>query len=351
MKNIHVLQTDQPSRLVLRDVDNKLILHTPITQWHGKSQNIYITNSEEIKDGDWYYDLNLNKIKKALEVESDRIYYTRYHCTIPINAKKIILTTDQKLIKDGVQAIDDEFLQWFVQNSSCEWISVENHVVGSGFTHIGKTPSKKERLRGCYDNGEQITGKWEDCYKYKIIIPSKEQTQLVSSNEDIIPDYSQPKSHLESILEKLDKEEEPKQEYPTCGCGSNWFNITAKNKPFCFKCGKGTKQETLEEAAETYSENWEDITGLDYENCVPSEINKIDFKAGAKWQQENLGLNITNVREYIINYTNWLSEQNLMICEGINGYTFRSSMIGGKKYSADELYDKFFSEYKKNNLT
>ena len=46
------------------------------------------------------------------------------------------------------------------------------------------------------------------------------------------------------------------------------------------------KQETLEEAAEKYSENWEEITGLDYENVVPSEVNKLDFINGAKWQQE-----------------------------------------------------------------
>ena len=40
----------------------------------------------------------------------------------------------------------------------------------------------------------------------------------------------------------------------------------------------------LEEAAEKYSENWEEITGLDYENTVPSEVNKLDFINGAKWQ-------------------------------------------------------------------
>ena len=49
---------------------------------------------------------------------------------------------------------------------------------------------------------------------------------------------------------------------------------------------KQPKQETLEEAAEKYSENWEEITGLDYENTVPSEVNKLDFINGAKWQQE-----------------------------------------------------------------
>jgi hypothetical protein len=64
------------------------------------------------------------------------------------NAKKIILTTDQDLIKDGVQAIDDEFLQWFVKNPSCESVKVDL------------------LKRGIYDE-----------YKYKIIIPKEEPKQ------------------------------------------------------------------------------------------------------------------------------------------------------------------------------
>jgi hypothetical protein len=51
MKNIHVLPTDKPSKLVLRNADNKLVRHTPITKWHSVNQHIYITNDEEIKDG------------------------------------------------------------------------------------------------------------------------------------------------------------------------------------------------------------------------------------------------------------------------------------------------------------
>lgn len=70
-----------------------------------------------------------------------------------------------------------------------------------------------------------------------------------------------------------------------------------------------------------------------------SKENKNSNKA------ENSALNIADVRQCIINYTNWLSKQNLMICEGVDGYKFRSSMIGGKKYTAEELYDKFVSEY------
>jgi hypothetical protein len=41
--------------------------------------------------------------------------------------QKIILTTDQELIKDGVQAIDDEFLEWFVKNPSCESVEVDKN--------------------------------------------------------------------------------------------------------------------------------------------------------------------------------------------------------------------------------
>jgi hypothetical protein len=40
--------------------------------------------------------------------------------------RKIILTTDQDLIKDGVQPIDDEFLEFIVKNPSCESIEVES---------------------------------------------------------------------------------------------------------------------------------------------------------------------------------------------------------------------------------
>jgi hypothetical protein len=39
--------------------------------------------------------------------------------------KKIILATDTKLIADGVQAIDDDFLEWFIKNPTCEEIETK----------------------------------------------------------------------------------------------------------------------------------------------------------------------------------------------------------------------------------
>jgi hypothetical protein len=62
---------------------------------------------------------------------------------------------------------------------------------------------------------------------------------------------------------------------------------------------------------------------------------------------ENLYLGNADVRKLAIDYTNWLANQNINICEGVDGYHFRSSMLGGKRYSAEELYDKFISEYDK----
>jgi hypothetical protein len=155
MKNIHVLPTDKPSRLWM-DSDNNLNLHIiPTTLF--KMQNIYITSDEEIKD---YWFLN---------TLSNEIGFTKGSIGIQKNAKKIILTTDQDLIKDGVQSIDDEFLEWFVKNPSCEEVKVEN---------VYKTAS--------INFGNQFN-------YYKIIIPKEE------------PDYTallQPVGTIQETLEE-----------------------------------------------------------------------------------------------------------------------------------------------------
>ena len=124
MKNIHVLPTDKPSRLVyVENATNKYqLFNCPNNEY--KSLNIYITSDEEIKEGDWVF--NSYKVEFAPQV-----YEMPPH---PIGewwdkeelstTKKIILTTDQDLIKDGVQSIDDDFLEWFVNNPSCEKVEI-----------------------------------------------------------------------------------------------------------------------------------------------------------------------------------------------------------------------------------
>lgn len=66
-----------------------------------------------------------------------RTLITNRHC------KKIILTTDQELIKDGVQVVDDDFLMWFMKNTSFEEVEVEELYPSSNFSDIYKIISFK----------------------------------------------------------------------------------------------------------------------------------------------------------------------------------------------------------------
>jgi hypothetical protein len=112
MKNIHILPTDKPSRLWLyKNFDNLL---TGLTVEKSKDihpQHIYITSDEEIKEGDWCLS-KLNEVVRFGKKFTTSLY------------KKIILTTDQDLIKDGIQAISDEFIELFVKNLNREWVEV-----------------------------------------------------------------------------------------------------------------------------------------------------------------------------------------------------------------------------------
>jgi hypothetical protein len=117
MKNLHLIPTDKPSRLF--KVSGELKLTKNFDFYNGSEyQNIYITSDEKIKEGDWV-------ISKEGDIHNN--FGWNY------GDKKIILTTDQDLIKDGVQAIDDEFLEWFVKNPSCEFVEI---VKCRGYLHL-----------------------------------------------------------------------------------------------------------------------------------------------------------------------------------------------------------------------
>jgi hypothetical protein len=100
------------------------------------NQNIYITSDEEIKEGDWIIDLVRNEISKANGLSNGDSYLVldSDSFTTTNQCKKIILTTNEDLIKDGVQAIDDKFLEWFVKNPTCEEVEV-----GYGWIRLTET--------------------------------------------------------------------------------------------------------------------------------------------------------------------------------------------------------------------
>jgi hypothetical protein len=147
MKNIYILPTDKPSRLHL--IEDVLTFTNEYKNSVCDSEvNIYITNDEEIKEGDRYV-TNNGKIAKEL---------------YSIGRKgKIILTTDQDLINDGVQAIDTKFLEWFVKNPSCE------------FVEIVKIDTFKKTNEVYVD--ETTGGNYYEIIKHNKIILPKEETK------------------------------------------------------------------------------------------------------------------------------------------------------------------------------
>jgi len=124
MKNIHLIPTNKPSRLIHND-SNQLCYQSNKSfkndRKNRKKFNIYITNDEEVKEGDWV--LSGNKIYQIKESAKDFLNH------VQSISRKIILTTDQDLIKDGVQAIDDKFIEWFVKNPTCEEVEVRYEVL------------------------------------------------------------------------------------------------------------------------------------------------------------------------------------------------------------------------------
>jgi hypothetical protein len=154
MKNIHILPTDKPNfgRYLVFNKENTLCIWD--TELIGGQKtltphHIYITSDEQPKHNDYY------------TTDGKEIYYCNtLNPTRNNHYKKVILTTDPDLIADGVQAIDDEFLEWFVKNPSCESVEVDIVVV--------------------YDDnnyGSGVVFHSNKKFEYKIIIPQEEPKQ------------------------------------------------------------------------------------------------------------------------------------------------------------------------------
>jgi|LakMenEpi03Aug12_release.lakeMendotaPanAssembly.Ray.scaffolds.fasta_scaffold796692_1 hypothetical protein len=113
MKNIHLLPTTKEQHSIIRKHTGLLLIQTTDKVYSGTKLNLYITSDEKIKEGDWF----LEKAGRQYPIQWNGKDKLNYHC------KKIILTTDQSL--DGVQSINNEFLEWFVKNPSCEYVEFE----------------------------------------------------------------------------------------------------------------------------------------------------------------------------------------------------------------------------------
>lgn len=241
MKNIHIIPTDKPSRLILQDTELVLSKYMEVNEGFSEfNQHIYITSDEKIKaDGEWYYNTITNAIFQMK-------YLTEYDLE---QDKKIILTTDPSLAPD-VYKIDDEFLEWFVKNPSCEEVD----------TIIEYKDGYGNWFKYDKEFWDKMGNKPKFGTRYKIIIPKEEPT-ISEEAKERAKNYMSLKGALE-----------PKQ--IKCYCGhTTYCDCSPLEEP---------KKETLEEAAlniipDKSTAGWIDSF---------SATERIGFIKGAKWQQE-----------------------------------------------------------------
>ena len=230
-KNLWVLPTDKPSRLYQLKIDRG-----------EANKHIYITNDEIVTEysTDLYFiDVytNTRHIFSPIYINKDTIAAGKFHTYMNDGdmCKKIILTTDQDLIKDGVQAIDDEFLEWFVKNPSCEEVEVKSEILYEHKDTYRPYPSECKNLTKTKVN------------YYLSIIPKEE-----------------PKQNLKEEMFDLEKEMFELEQERERG-----IIITNVNK-----------QETLEEVAEKY------VNSFEFGIAHPRRVAKKSFINGAKWQKQ-----------------------------------------------------------------
>jgi hypothetical protein len=163
MKNIHLIPTEKPSRL---HFDDKLFLSTnPQISKDINSivegRNIYITSDEEISGFE----------NKIWVIQGTRVFLWKNTMALVSNYKprKIILTTDQDLINDGVQPIDDEFLEWFVKDPGCEKVEVIYSSLMKDYEYELLFPKEEPKSHIEYTNTDDCTS---------MIYNQKEEEQL-----------------------------------------------------------------------------------------------------------------------------------------------------------------------------
>jgi hypothetical protein len=149
MKNLYVQPTDKPSRLFIDIDDKKLKICVPLGGEHMMNQHIHITSDEKINEGDWcLYNKNHDSknpswvVIKCGIIEREEMH-PESNGMLLLWMIKIILTTDQDLINDGVHPINDEFLDWFVKNPNCERVLYRRLSSGYKIIHPQEKPKNQ----------------------------------------------------------------------------------------------------------------------------------------------------------------------------------------------------------------
>jgi len=196
MKNIHITPTEHTSRLYYNSQERTYQLcefpkyHTDIKSTH----NLHITSNEEgVYDKDYYlYEGSTFKARPRDEGNFKN---------------KVILTTDQDLIKDGVQAIDDEFLEWFVKNPSCERVETIKvpYFDESGYSYLSIIPKKEHKQETIEEATEWLNKKFNGKgVEIKVIDWNKNETNNYPTSK-LLEEYAkwqQERSYSEEDMKK-----------------------------------------------------------------------------------------------------------------------------------------------------
>jgi hypothetical protein len=246
MKNIHVLPSRFPKGIHLLDY--------------------HITSDEEIKEGEYGIDIRDSKVFKCERTLSNHyefgvLQFQKSYC------KKIILTTDQDLIKDDIQAIDDEFLEWFIKNPNCERVETERLEDG----HYVDRFADERVVEGIYEN-------------YKIIIPKEEPKQdwYCPKCQSYVSSESVTFEETHQICNTSVVIKEPKQSTKDRILSETPELVKQKVRETANKLVE-PKQETLEEVAlKLYP------IILEYDDWDKNKQYRDEWINGAKWQQQNI---------------------------------------------------------------
>ena len=228
MKNLHLLPTDKPSRLYKSKITQDVFISDNRSQ-HGDATynvNVYITSDEEIKEGDYFlYDETEIRYKtNGTEYHGRDLCHISGNRRYPVNkSKKIILTTDQSL--DGVQPIDDEFLQWFVKNPSCEEVDLDTFSLGNKILFNVVFP--KEEPKQTDEKGGPITFR-EGLEESKYVMgidPYGKQKTLEKLAKEYYPDESKLMEMMERIAFKRGYTECKERMYSEAIEFAEWIRI------------------------------------------------------------------------------------------------------------------------------
>lgn len=193
--NIFLYPTNEPSQLysIIGSNDLGKTTNDPYytENMGGGTQNQYVVviSNDPIKVGDWT--LMFDSVGNLFLGHEPQQYLGIEHGHhLNDGLRKIVLSNDPKLTSTGVQPINEEFLEWLVNNPTCKFIETDRNLNGK---YYYKTFIPKEE-----HNPFELPKALPDDVFYKSLEPKQEtleeiakirQRELATAEIGIIPNF------------------------------------------------------------------------------------------------------------------------------------------------------------------